>query len=250
MYYFASDAHFGLKLYEDPIQAQKRFVRWMDSIKATCEGLFLVGDMFDYWYEYRSVAPRGFSRFLGKLSDFHDAGIPVFIFNGNHDIWLWDYLEKECGVKVIDDVWQEELCGKRFYVTHGDGLGDPSWSFRFLRCFFRNKFCQFLYSWVHPDLTIPFGFKWANHSRKSKQGKVTESFLGEDKEFQLIWAKQHLAEHKNVDFYIFGHRHIAKMFDIESDSAKAKVAILGEWMTQFTYGVFDGEHFELKSFTD
>ena len=142
--FFASDTHFGLNFKRNPIEVEKKFVRWLDSIKNESAALYLLGDMFDYWFEYKNVVPKGYIRFLGKLAEFTDAGIPVYIFTGNHDIWMFDYLSKEIGVQIIDKPIETNIYGKKFYLGHGDGLGDPSKSFRFLRCFFRNKFCQTL----------------------------------------------------------------------------------------------------------
>lgn len=253
--YFASDAHFGLSLVENPIDSQKRFCRWLDSIMDDCHSLYLVGDMFDYWFEYRTVVPKGFVRVLGKLAEFCDKGIPVYMFHGNHDLWMFGYLQKEVGVKVIPNNWVGDIFGKRFYITHGDGLGDPSFSFRILRSFFRNRVAQFFYGWIHPDVTMPFGSKWAyfNRSRKSKRdenGNVINnkaSFLGEDKEYQIVWAKKYLQEHPDIDFFVFGHRHIELEMPV---GQKSRLFILGEWIHLFTYGVFDGETFSLKNFVD
>ena len=252
--YFASDAHFGLSLVEDPIVSQKRFCRWLDSIVSDCCALFLVGDMFDYWFEYSYVVPKGYVRVLAKLAEFTDRGIPVYMFYGNHDIWMFDYLPKEIGVKIITDNWVGNILGKNFYVAHGDGLGDPSKTFRIMRGFFRSKVAQTLYRWIHPDLTMPFGMNWAYYNRKRKSkivdGKVTENetqYLGEDKEFQIIWSKKYLAQHPDVDFFVFGHRHIELDLPI-SDSCR--VLILGEWIHSFTYAVFDGKQMSLCRFKD
>ncbi len=243
--YFASDAHFGLELYDTPIASQQRFCAWMDSIKPDCGALFLLGDMFDYWYEYRTVVPKGFVRFLGKVAEFTDSGIPVYIFYGNHDMWMLDYLEKECGCTIVPDEWSGNIMGKRFYMEHGDGCGDPSLSFYFMRKFFRNKFAQWCFRWIHPDVTMWFGYLWSNKNRKRKKDSEAKEFLGEEKEFQIQWAKKHFAKHPETDYYIFGHRHIELLFKLEHEGKEATMAILGEWITKFTYGVFDGNEFKL-----
>jgi UDP-2,3-diacylglucosamine hydrolase len=245
--YFASDAHFGLAMAEDPLVSERRFVRWMDSIKPDAAALYLLGDMFDYWFEYRTVAPKGFVRFLGKVAEFTDAGIPVFMFYGNHDIWMFDYLPRECGVTIIPDSWEGSLMGHRFFMAHGDGLGDPSLSFRLMRAFFRNKVCQWLFRWIHPDVTMPFGHAWALHNRKRKLGSPLSSYLGEDKEFQVIWAKLYLQAHPDVEFFIFGHRHIVLDLPLQPSS---RVIILGDWISNFSYGEFDGHDFHLRTFAD
>lgn len=243
--YFASDSHFGLDLVEDPIISQKRFCRWLDSIQSDCKALFLVGDIFDYWFEYGSVVPKGYIRVLARLAEFTDAGIPVYMFYGNHDIWMFDYLPKEIGVQIIPNSWEGNLLGKKFFIAHGDGLGDPSKSFRVLRGIFRSKFLQALYRWIHPDITVPFGFAWAHYNRKRKVDSPANNFLGEDKEFQIIWSKKYLQSHPDTDFFIYGHRHIQLDYPISDFS---RVIILGEWITMFTYAVFDGESLVLKNF--
>ncbi len=253
--YFASDAHFGLTLFENPIDSQKRFVRWMDAIKSSCGALFLVGDMFDYWFEYNHVVPKGYTRFLGKLSEFSDAGIPVFVFTGNHDVWMYDYLPAECGVTVIKDSWQGSLLGQQFYIAHGDGLGDPSWGFRILRAIFHSKILQFFYKWIHPDVTIPFGLAWSHFNRKRRSGTPQESYLGESGEYLLSWAKQQHAINPSVNFYIFGHRHIQLDFSLPTSTSSgtqdpSRVIVLGDWFRQYTYAVFDGQSLSLLNFKD
>lgn len=250
--YFASDAHLGLDIYEAPIEAEKRLVRWMDMIMPTAKALYLVGDMFDYWFEYRDVVPKGFVRFIGKMAEFVDAGIPVYLFTGNHDIWMFDYFQKEVGVTVCTESVEHEIDGKRFFVAHGDGLGDPSLSFRFLRSFFRNKFCQRLYKMIHPRLTVPFGYAWSRYNRKRKEGNYAEAYLGEDKEYLVKFSKEHVKNHE-VDFYVYGHRHIVLDLPIEKPIEKSvekntRVIILGDWIRKFSYASWDGETMKIAYF--
>lgn len=242
--YFASDAHLGLDLYGDPLEREKKLVRWLDSIKATARELYLVGDMFDYWFEYKNVVPRGFVRFLGKLAELSDAGVKIYMFAGNHDIWMFDYFQKEIGATVIDGSYETTIDGKKFYIAHGDGLGDPSLSFRIMRTLFRNKICQGLYKMLHPRLTVPFGCAWSHNSRKKKMGTPGEKYLGEDKEYLVQFAKSY-AKQTPTDFFIFGHRHIDLDLMISTGS---RVVILGDWLTHFSYGVWDGEIFSLEVF--
>lgn len=242
--YFASDAHLGLNVYEDRFVAEKRLVRWMDSIMPTCKAIYLVGDMFDYWFEYKHVIPKGFVRFIGKMAEFIDNGIPVYLYIGNHDIWMFDYFQKEIGATVFTKDTTLTIDGKKFYIAHGDGLGDPSLTFRFMRAFFRNKFCQALYKWIHPDVTMPFGLAWSRFNRKKKRGNKAEQYLGEDKEFLVKFAKEH-AEKNDIDYYVFGHRHIVLDLTIKQGR---RVVILGDWITNFTYAEWDGESFELKKY--
>lgn len=244
--YFASDAHFGLALFDDPIVKQCQFCAWMDSIKPDCGALFLLGDMFDYWFEYRTVVPKGFVRFMAKMAEFTDAGIPVFIFYGNHDMWMTDYLAKECGCTIVSDAWEGEIFGKQFHMEHGDANGDPSVSFHLMRKFFRCKFAQWCFRWIHPDVTMWFGYMWSNKNRARKKDKVADNtFLGEDKEFQVKWAKEHYASHPETDYYVFGHRHLEKILPIGEGEKKATLIITGDWIKTNTYGVYDGKEFKL-----
>lgn len=245
--YFASDAHLGLDIKEHPLDAERRLVRWLDSIKGDAAYLFLLGDMFDYWFEYRHVVPKGYTRFIGKLGELSDLGVQIFIFVGNHDIWMFDYLPKEVGATVIDGTLEMDIFGKRFFMAHGDGLGDPSKAFRFIRWFFRNKVCQVLYKMIHPWFTVPFGYAWSRHSRKSKLDDPTNFYLGEDSEYMVIFSKEHAKTHDDIDFYVYGHRHI--MLDLEIQGGK-RVVILGDWIDKYSYACFDGEKLELKRFEE
>lgn len=174
--YFASDAHLGARFHKDPLAVEKRLVRWLDSIKDEAMAIYFLGDMFDYWYEYKYVVPKGFVRFLGKLAELSDNGVDIHIFIGNHDIWMFDYLPKEIGAVIHRDVLTVDLLGKRFFLGHGDEVDYRSKAFRFLRTLFRNKFCQWLYAGIHPRWTFGFALGWSLSSRKSglkniRQGK-------------------------------------------------------------------------------
>lgn len=174
--YFASDAHLGARFHKDPLAVEKRLVRWLDSIKDEAMAIYFLGDMFDYWYEYKYVVPKGFVRFLGKLAELSDNGVEIHIFIGNHDIWMFDYLPKEIGAIIHRDVLTVDLLGKRFFLGHGDEVDYRSKAFRFLRTLFRNKFCQWLYAGIHPRWTFGFALGWSLSSRKSglkniRQGK-------------------------------------------------------------------------------
>lgn len=244
--YFASDAHLGLSIYEDRKIAERRLVRWMDSIKPTCKALYFVGDMFDYWFENKYVIPKGFARFIGKMAEFIDAGIPIYLYAGNHDIWMFDYFQKEIGANVVIHDTIETFDNKKFYISHGDGLGDPSRSFRLARAIFHSKICQFLYGWIHPDITVWFGQSLSKDNKKKKQGRKTENYLGEDKEYLVQFAKKHRKDN-DVDFYIFGHRHILLDLPIEPSS---RVIILGDWINKFTYAEWDGNQLTLKKYEE
>lgn len=246
--YFAADAHLGSLAFKSHLYNEKKLVRWMDSIKADCEALYLLGDMIDFWFEHKLVIPKGYARFFGKIAEFTDAGIPVYWFTGNHDIWLFNYVQKELGVIVYDRPLEITLHGKKFYMAHGDGLGDPSLQFRMLRKIFHNRFCQILFAAIHPRQSIGFGLEWAKRSRLKRE-REPEVYLGEDKEYLIQFAKKNTAELKEraADFYIFGHRHI--LIDL-AISSKSRVIILGDWIHQFSYGEFDGNNFQLKIFEE
>lgn len=261
--YFASDCHFGLNIYESPIECQKRFCAWMDGIKADCGALFLLGDMLDYWFEYRTVVPKGFVRYFAKLAEFTDAGIPVFVFYGNHDMWMTGYLADECGCTIIPDAWEGDILGRRFHLEHGDANGDKNFGFKLMRKFFRCKAAQWCFRWIHPDLTMWFGYLWSEFNRKRRIPKGKDgkrkfdaakrsfdpkcTFRGEENEQQIVWAKRHYEQHPEIDFYVFGHRHIDVMVDLHHPNGTnaAKLAILGSWIYKDCYAVFDGNEFML-----
>lgn len=242
--YFVSDAHLGSWAFDDIRANETKLVKWLDSIQSDCEALYLMGDMIDFWFEYKLVVPKGFTRFFGKLAAFTDQGIPVHWFCGNHDIWLFEYMQKELGVTVHHGPTEVVMYGKKFYLAHGDGLGDPSKSFRFLRGVFHSKLNQKLFAFLHPRIGMWVGLKWAKQSRL-KRGDEPEKFLGEEKEYLIQFAKKHSKEagSEAPDFYIFGHRHI--MLDLKI-SAKSRVVIMGDWVEIFSYAQFDGTDFSLE----
>ena len=242
--YFASDVHLGLYPQEKSALREKVFVKWLDSIKNDVGALFLVGDIFDFWYEYRKVTARGFVRFLGKLCEIADSGVPVYYFTGNHDVWVFDYLPKEVGLQVFYNPIELKINERKFVIGHGDGLGPGDTGYKFLRKIFYNKFLQFLFSRVHPNFAYALGHNWSKHSRLSKG--VYEEFYGVEKEFQVLFARDYL-QHKAADFFVFGHRHIPMDIKLNENS---RLINLGEWIVGNTYAVFDGQNMELLSFRD
>lgn len=225
-------------------EIERKLCRWLDMAKQDAQAIYLLGDIFDYWFEYRNVVPRGFVRFLGKISEITDMGIEVHFFIGNHDIWTTDYLQKECGMIVHTQPLVKEIYGKKFFLAHGDGLGDNSVSFKLLRALFHNKFCRKLYAAIHPRWTVGFAQWWSNHNRETY---ATPPYFGEDKEHLVLFAKKHLALAPSINFFIFGHRHI--MLDLML-STSSRVIILGDWIEYFSYGVFDGDTFSLETFEE
>ncbi|MBQ9286938.1 MAG: UDP-2,3-diacylglucosamine diphosphatase [Bacteroidaceae bacterium] len=245
--YFLSDAHLGSRAIEHGRTQERRLVNFLDNIKNHAEAVYLLGDMFDFWFEYKTVVPKGFTRFLGKISELTDRGVEVHFFTGNHDMWCGDYLEKECGVILHRKPITVELHGKLFYLAHGDGLGDKDVKFRFLRAVFHNKICQSLFAAVHPRWGVDLGLFWAKHSRLKRAGGREEEYKGEDKEYLVQYAKQYLKTHPDINYFIFGHRHIELDLSLGRES---RLMILGDWINEFSFAVFDGEHMFLEEFIE
>ena len=245
--YFLSDAHLGSRAIEHGRTQERRLVNFLDNIKNHAEAVYLLGDMFDFWFEYKTVVPKGFTRFLGKISELTDRGVEVHFFTGNHDMWCGDYLEKECGVILHRKPITVELHGKLFYLAHGDGLGDKDVKFRFLRAVFHNKICQSLFAAVHPRWGVDLGLFWAKHSRLKRAGGREEEYKGEDKEYLVQYAKQYLKTHPDINYFIFGHRHIELDLSLGRES---RLMILGDWINEFSFAVFDGEHMVLEEFIE
>ncbi len=241
--YFASDFHLGVPTFEKSLEREKKVIRWLDSIKEDAVELYLMGDVFDFWFEYKTVVPKGHVRLLGKLAELSDSGITLHYFTGNHDMWAFDYLEKEINVKIYRSPIERNYSGKDFYIGHGDGLGPGDHGYKFIKKIFSSKICQWLFARLHPN----FGIGIANYfSRKSRiaTGTTDEVFRGEEKEWLVIYSKEILAK-KYFDYLIFGHRHLPLDITINN---KSRYINLGDWIQYFTYGVFDGKDFELKKF--
>lgn len=247
--YFASDAHLGARFHKDPLEIEKRLVRWLDSIKEDAAAIWFLGDMFDYWYEYKYVVPKGHVRFLGKLAELSDRGIEIHIFIGNHDIWMFDYLPQEIGAVIHKEPLTIDLLGKRFFLAHGDEVDNSSLAFRFIRALFRNSFCQWLYAGIHPRWTFGFALGWSLSSRKKGLKKEQQNDLpeykGEAGEYLISFAKDYLQTHPDINFFIFGHRHI--MLDLML-SRTSRILIAGDWMHLFSYIVWDGTSLFLEQF--
>jgi UDP-2,3-diacylglucosamine hydrolase len=239
--YFISDAHLGSLLVKDPRAHEKKLVDWLDSVKSDATAIYLLGDMFDFWYEYRTVVPKGFVRFLGKLAELTDAGIEIHFFTGNHDIWTFGYLENEIGLIIHTKEEVLQIGNKRFFLAHGDGLHAEKRGFEILRKIFHNKFLQKLFRYVPAQLGQEFGYNWSRSNRE-KILHLENKFQGEQNENLVVFSKKYL-ETNDVDFLIFGHRHIP--LDLQLKDQK-RVVILGDFVSIFSFGVFDGEHFNLE----
>lgn len=239
--FFASDFHFGVPDYQSGREREDRVVRWLDQIKSEAAEIYLMGDIFDFWFEYRTVIPKGFIRFQGKLAELADSGIKITLFKGNHDMWMFDYFPKELGIKIISDELILERDGKKFYLHHGDGLGPGDSKYKLLKKIFRSNFCQWLFARIHPNLGIGIATKWSMSSRLQNNKK--EEFKDISDEWLVSYSKE-LLQSEYYDYLIFGHRHLP--LDIQLGSSR--YINLGEWINFNSYAVFDGKNLELKYF--
>lgn len=235
--------HFGMYPEESSRERELHFVRWLSSIEDDMKELWLLGDVFDYWFEYRKVVPRGFTRFLGKLAALSDRGIKIHIFSGNHDVWLFDYLPKEIGAKIHHDPVTIQFGNKLFYLSHGDGLTNKDRAYLFIKSLFRSKFLQWCYARIHPNGSAAFAQWWSKKSRYSKD--LAHPYKGDEEEEQIIYARKLMEINPEIDLFLFGHRHMP--FDVEIRPGK-RVIGLGDWITSFTYGEYDGKEFRLEKF--
>lgn len=247
--YFASDMHLGAGYIADARVHEQRIARWLRTeVLPNASRLYLLGDVMDYWWEYRTVAPRGFVRFLGALAEVADAGVEITWLKGNHDIWIRDYLPNEIGIRIVDGILRETICGKRFLMEHGDGVGHLPESFRMLRRLFRNPVAQKLYGAIHPRWTIGLAHAWSSHSRR-QGGYMRDAALGDAsvlaplRQFALGYEAEHPGE---VDYYVFGHVH--RTAD-EQLPGGARMIVLGDWLTHFSYATFDGTDLRLSTFS-
>ncbi|MBL7760127.1 MAG: UDP-2,3-diacylglucosamine diphosphatase [Sediminibacterium sp.] len=241
--YFLSDFHLGAPNAAASLIREKKVVRFLDQIRHSAAAIFIVGDIFDFWYEYHSVVPKGYMRLLGKLAELTDAGIPVHVFVGNHDMWMSGYFEKELNIPVYHEPRVFNWNNKQFYIGHGDGLGPGDHGYKFIKKIFRNPVCKWLFGKLHPD----WGIALANYfSRKSREktGTADAHFLGEDQEWLIVYSKE-LIQKEPYDFLVFGHRHYPIDFRL---SEKSRYINLGDWISNFTYAEFDGNDVKLLQF--
>lgn len=238
--YFLSDFHLGAPHAIASRERELALVQFLKQAQLDAAAIFIVGDIFDFWFEYKTVVPKGFVRILGCLAEITDAGIPLHIFTGNHDLWMRDYLTKEMNAQVYFEPKQFQLGNKQFYIGHGDGLGPGDHGYKFIKKIFTNPICQWLFGWIHPDWGIPLAHFFSSKSR-AKTGSSDEVFLGEDKEWLILYSQQKATE-MNVDYFIFGHRHYALDFKINETT---RYINLGDWIRLYTYGVFDGNTMQL-----
>ena len=243
--YFASDFHLGTPTPEESRQRELSVVAWLNAIQADAEVIFLVGDVFDFWFEYKRTIPKGFIRLQGKLAELTDAGTRIILFTGNHDMWINDYFTKEMGIPVYREPRRYDIGNKRFLVGHGDGLGPGDFVYKRLKTIFESRLARQVFRWVHPDVGIKLAHAWSRQSRMSNETKGEEHFLGEEREWLMQYCREVEAQ-MHHDYYVFGHRHLPLDLNV---SATSRYINLGEWVSAKTYAVFDGTDMRLKNWT-
>ncbi len=243
--YFLSDFHLGAPDQASSLIREKRIVKFLDQIKTDAAQIFILGDIFDFWFEYKKVVPKGFVRILGKLAELTDAGIEMHFFVGNHDMWMKGYFENEINIKVYYHPAEFDLDGKKFFIGHGDGLGPKDHRYKFMKKVFRNKFSQWLFGFLHPGFGIGLANYFSGRSREAT-GKTDEHFLGEEKEWLIIFSREKMKT-KHYDYFIFGHRHLPIDFKL---SDATRYINLGDWIKYNSYAVFNGENVQLKFYTE
>lgn len=245
--YFASDFHFGVPDNKASRKREALFVQWLDSIKGDAAEIYLMGDLFDFWFEYKTVVPKGYTRLLGKLAELSDSGIKIHLFRGNHDMWAFGYLNEELQIEIHRDPEVRTFSNKVFYLAHGDGLGPGDSGYKLIKKIFQCRINQWLFRWLHPDIGIRLGLFWSMKSRYANQNKEDH----ENQEKCLInsrlsvYSKQILETHPEIDYFIFGHWHYPLEIQL---TEKCRQLSLGDWLTHFTYAVFDGEELSLITF--
>lgn len=243
-WYFASDFHLGIGSDDTAAFIESQVSEWMLSIAESANGIYLVGDIFDFWFEYKHAVPKGFSQFLATVKTLRLKGVPISFFTGNHDMWMFDYFEKEYGIPVYRKPITETIAGHSFYIGHGDGLGPGDYKYKMLKKVFANRLCQWAFSWLHPNIGMAVAQYWSRQSRLANSD--AEHFLGPDKEWLVQYSEKYIQHHPPPDFFVFGHRHLP--IDYTLSNQHSRYINLGEWMHSRSYGVFDGQEFQLRFF--
>ena len=241
--YFASDNHLGAPTRDESLPREKKFVAWLDHVKEDAAAIFLLGDLFDFWFEYKKVIPKGFVRTLGKLAEISDSGIPIYFFVGNHDLWMNGYFQEELNIPVFHKPQEFLFNNTSFFIAHGDGLGPYDKGYKRMKKVFTNPIFKWLFRWLHPDIGVRIA-QYLSVKNKLISGEHDANFLGEDKEWLILYSKSKLKD-DHRDYFVYGHRHLPMEFELNE---RSKYVNLGDWIQYFTYGVFDGSNFELKTF--
>lgn len=243
MIYFVSDFHLGVDAHLTSREREKKILRWLDLIAQDATELYLVGDVFDFWFEYKSVVPKGCVRLLGKLAELADGGLPIHFFTGNHDMWVFRYFEDELGIPTYREPIQKTLHGKTFFIGHGDGLGPGDHGYKLLKKVLANPTCQWLYERLHPNFGLWLMQRSSGGSRAANPAETR--FLGAEKEWLIQFCEAEIKK-QDIDYFIFGHRHLP--IDFTLSNGKSRYLNLGEWMNYYSYSVFDGQNAEVKFF--
>ncbi|HEU5147738.1 MAG TPA: UDP-2,3-diacylglucosamine diphosphatase [Chryseosolibacter sp.] len=241
--YFAADFHLGVPDHASSLKRERQIIQWLDSIRHDAHSIYLLGDIFDFWFEYKHTIPKGFVRLLGKLAELRDAGIPIIFFTGNHDMWMFDYFPQELDIPIYRKPQVLEVGQQKLMIGHGDGLGPGDHTYKVLKRFFNSKICQWLFARIHPNLGITIANKWSRKSRITNSRR-DESFQGETGEYLWIYCKE-IEKSAHHDYYVFGHRHLPLNLKVAPNSTYVNV---GEWVHCKTYAVYDGTNVELKEF--
>ena len=245
--YFISDLHLGAGYISNAREHERKAVDFLDSIACDARELYLLGDILDYWFEYKTVVPRGYVRFFGALARLADSGVKIYWYTGNHDIWLFDYLRDEIGIEIVDPQGGGDfrnIMNTLFFLGHGDGMGKQPFSFKILRYFFRNKFCQKLYSGIHPRWTVGFAHAWSSRSRKGHKTSPT-GLDGKSRANLETFARRLSNENPDLTYIILGHHHVELAEPVGNNCS---MIILGDWIDKFTYAVFDGAEIKLMQY--
>lgn len=242
--YFAGDFHLGVPDYESSLVREKKICAWLDYISADAEEIYLMGDIFDFWFEYKRVIPKYHTRFLGKIAELVDKGIDVYFFKGNHDMWMFHYFQKELGITLVSDELIIERYNRRLFLHHGDGLGKGESGYKILRKIFRNTWAQRFFSLIPPRIGIGLALMLSNKSRISQKGRY-EKYLGDDKELLFQFANNYDKEKRNIDYFVFGHRHLVLHRELENGSIYINT---GEWVNQSHYAKLSESGMELLKF--
>lgn len=242
--YFASDFHLGAPGQLPSRDRERQIVRWLDSIAPDAAALYLVGDVFDYWFEYGRVVPKGFVRLLGKLAELRDGGLPIYFFTGNHDMWMFHYLETELGIPVYRQPVLHQIGGRQFFIGHGDGLGPGDYGYKLIKYLFAHPTCRWCFRQIHPDAGLWLMKTFSGTSRLANPSD--DAFLGEARERLIQFCNHYLRQSPQVDYFIFGHRHLPIDFTLSNRSSR--YVNLGDWLVFNSYAVFDGQQLELKFF--
>lgn len=243
--FFASDFHLGADARLPSAERERQLVRWLGLVAPEAEAIYLVGDLFEFWFEYKSVIPKGYSRLFGKLAELRDAGIPIYMFTGNHDLWMSGYFEAEFGIPVYHRPIQREIQGKQFFIGHGDGLGPNDKGYKRMKKVFIHPFSQWLYRWFHPDMGVKLAYFFSKKSRAATPPEE-RSWMGGEKEWLLQYTNRKIDQGIEPDYFVFGHRHLP--IDWLLKNGRSRYINLGEWMWVNSYAVFDGKDLEIRFF--